>query len=185
MMKTTSILLAADSALALGACTTTTAQTVDATKMASVEGEKAYVHKDAEKKMKKEADAKPQRRSMGGGHSKADFFNTYDADEDGTVTTAEYRAVRDEGYDARDPDGDARVMPDEYVAEYEARLEQDLAAQRDRQIKQAYVRFGILDADKDGILTREEFQASGQNMFQRLDTNEDGLVNDADTKDAY
>ena len=41
MMKTTSILLAAASALALGACTTTTAQTVDATKMASVEGEKS------------------------------------------------------------------------------------------------------------------------------------------------
>lgn len=180
--------LAAISALALGACATTSAETPSPSAMNVADGGKSYDHKNGDMKeaghgMKKKSGH--AHRSKGGGHSKADFFNTYDADEDGAVTTAEYVAVRDKGYDERDPDGDAKVMPDEYVAEYEARLEQDLAAQRDRQIKQAYVRFGVLDGDKDGVLTREEFQASGQRMFDRLDTNKDGVVDNADTKDAY
>ncbi len=172
-MKTTAVLTFAASALALGACATTPVESAApaAREVATAQPEKT--------------EKKEQYRSKGGSHSKTDFFYAYDANEDGKVSVEEYRTVRDEGFDARDPNGDAAVLPDEYVAEYEARLEQDLAARRDMQIKQAYVRFGVLDGDKDGVLTRAEFQAAGQNMFDRLDTNKDGVVDDADTKDAY
>ena len=166
--------------LEAGAAATEVAQVADAkTAEAKEYGEKTYSHK------KKEGGKHHRKASKGGGHSKADFFNAYDADDDGKVTNAEYVEVRDRGYDARDPNGDQKVLVDEYVAEYEARLAEDLAATRDRQLKQAYVRFGVLDKDKDGVLTREEFQASGQRMFKRLDNNEDGVVDASDSKDAY
>lgn len=120
-----------------------------------------------------------------GGHSKNDFFNTYDMDGDGVVTLADFVEVRDLGYRDRDADGDSKVVAEEYVAEYTARLDADLAATRKGQISQAWVRFEVLDKDKDGILTREEFQATGKRMFDRLDTNEDGIVDSNDTKAAY
>lgn len=121
----------------------------------------------------------------GGGHSKDDFFNTYDMDGDGVVTMEDFVEVRDLGYRDRDVDGDNKVVADEYVAEYTARLDADLAATRKGQINQAWVRFGVLDGDKDGILTREEFQATGKRMFDRLDTNKDGIVDSGDTKESY
>lgn len=182
-MKTTYFtLLASAAVLGLGACATTSTATEDgAIEMAAETA--AAKPDDAAGENRRER--REQRPTRGGSHSKTDFYNVYDADKDGTVTIAEYRAVRDEGYDARDPDGDAKVLPDEYVAEYEGRLEQDIAEMRDRQIKQAYVRFGVLDKDKDGIITREEFQASGQRMFDRLDENKDGIVDDSDGVDAF
>lgn len=121
----------------------------------------------------------------GGGHSKDDFFNTYDLDGDGVVTMADFMEVRDLGYRDRDADGDNKVVAEEYVAEYTARLDADLAATRKGQISQAWVRFEVLDTDKDGILTQEEFQATGKRMFDRLDTNKDGIVDGNDTKEAY
>ena len=127
----------------------------------------------------------PARASRGGGHGKADFYNAYDANKDGSVSVEEFKQVRDQGYDARDPNSDQQVLVDEYVAEYEGRLEEDIAAMRDRQIKQAFVRFGVLDKDKDGVLTRAEFQASGERMFASLDTNKDGVVNEADDAETY
>lgn len=128
-------------------------------------------------------DDQPSRRS--GGHSKDDFFNTYDMDGDGVVTLEDFMEVRDLGYRERDADGDSKVVADEYVAEYTARLDADLAATRKSQINQAWVRFEVLDTDKDDILTREEFRATGKRMFDRLDTNKDGVVDSKDTKEAY
>ena len=130
------------------------------------------------------APKKPAAR-RGGGHSKDDFFNTYDMDGDGVVTMADFMEVRDLGYRDRDADGDSKVVADEYVAEYTVRLDADLAATRKGQINQAWVRFEVLDTDKDGILTQEEFQATGKRMFDRLDTNKDGIVDSDDTKEAY
>ncbi len=177
-----SVLLGAVPVFALAACATTD---LAASAPEAVEVTESVTGAKSETKSKAKENAKPKRVSKGGGHSKADFYNAYDADGDGNVSQEEYKKVRDAGFDARDPNSDEQVLVDEYVAEYEARLAQDLAEQRDRQLKQAYVRFGILDADKDGILTREEFQASGVRMFSRLDSNADGVVNEVDEKDAY
>ncbi|MEL6686298.1 MAG: hypothetical protein AAFP97_01605 [Pseudomonadota bacterium] len=120
-----------------------------------------------------------------GGHSKGAFYEAYDSDGDESVSVAEYVSMREKGYIARDINGDDQVLPDEYVAEYEARLDQQLAEQRDRQLKQAYVRFNVLDKDKDGIISREEFHSSGMRMFTRLDTNEDKVVDENDTAERF
>jgi len=132
-----------------------------------------------------ETAAAPPAPGASGGHAKRTFLETYDTDGDGQVTLAEFAVEREKGFQIRDADGDSAVHEEEYVSEYEARLEQDLKAQRERQIKQAYVRFDVLDTDDDDVISLAEFSASGSNMFTDLDTNGDGIVNAGDTAEAY
>ncbi|AQR74322.1 hypothetical protein [Sphingomonas sp. LM7] len=64
---------------------------------------------------------------------------------------------------AWDGNCDGGISKDEYVGEYAARLDKQLAAssrteearreERTRQIRQTHVRFGVLDTDKDGVIT--------------------------------
>ncbi|WP_417452091.1 EF-hand domain-containing protein [Kordiimonas sp.] len=138
-----------------------------------------------EKQTKPKGEDRTMRRRNGGGHSKQAFMETYDLDGDGRVSEQEFYAARDKGYASRDGNGDGSVSPDEYVAEYEVRLDRQLAEQRDRQLKQAYVRFGVLDDDKNGVMTLEEFKKTGKRMFDRLDSNKDGLVDDKDEAERY
>lgn len=65
-----------------------------------------------------------------------------------------------------------------------------------RQMRQADVRFGVLDSDKNAKMTRPEYEYTGWLMCQVHDTNEDGFVSkdgpvkenpesaDADKKDS-
>ena len=62
-----------------------------------------------------------------GAHSRTAFFNSYDKNEDGSVTRSEFTGVRDQGYARRDANKDGMVSPDEYVGEYEQRLDAQLA----------------------------------------------------------
>lgn len=57
--------------------------------------------------------------------------------------------------------------------------------QRVRELRQADVRFGVLDSDKSGRITPAEFAFSGWSMFIHHDTNKDGFVtkDDAPVKD--
>lgn len=119
------------------------------------------------------------------GHSKLEFLQTYDIDLDGIVTQAEYMARRGEAFARTDQGGDGVLSEAEYVAEYAERLDAQLAAQRERQIGQAHVRFGVMDADRDRAMTRGEYDATAGRTFQRLDTNGDGQVDDRDTAQGH
>ncbi|WP_321490016.1 hypothetical protein [uncultured Hyphomonas sp.] len=158
----------AAAAMLLTACETVAADTADIAPAVSAE-----------------ADAPPTPRRATAGHSKRAFVETYDIDGDGNVTLAEFTAEREKGYHVRDADGDGTVHEEEYVSEYEGRLVKELKERHDMQIKQAYVRFDVLDTDDDATITLSEFNASGDRMFSDLDTNGDGTVNEADTADAY
>ncbi|MEM8937611.1 MAG: hypothetical protein AAGC77_14525 [Pseudomonadota bacterium] len=124
----------------------------------------------------------PQRT---GAHSKNGFMGTYDVDGDGVVTRAEFDGERAESYDLKDADGDGVVVVEEYVAEYEGRLDQQLADRRKAAIDQTYVRFGVLDSDDSEEMSEEEFNASGERMFTGFDTNEDGVVDEADPEPVF
>jgi hypothetical protein len=119
------------------------------------------------------------------GHSRADFMTDYDANSDAVVARAEFDTRRGEHFGRLDTNGDRRVSVEEYVAEYAARLEAELAATRDRQLRQAHVRYGVLDTDRNGDMTRAEFDASGARMFSRLDTNSDSQIDERDTAERY
>ncbi|MFN3522550.1 MAG: hypothetical protein ACK4YQ_09895 [Phenylobacterium sp.] len=119
------------------------------------------------------------------GHSKTEFLKTYDSNLDGAVDGEEYAAVRRGDFDRTDANKDGALTDAEYVAEYTTRLDAQLAEMRERQIKQAHVRFGVMDADKSARMTREEYEATAKRTFSRLDTNGDGRVDDKDTADRH
>ncbi len=127
-------------------------------------------------------------------HGQSDFIRDYDSNNDGVVTSAEFDAVRTtrlKGMDT-DGDGDGRVSEAEYVGEYAARLDAKLAAStasaeekaaiREGQLKQAKVRYAVLDGDKNGDLTTAEFAASGKRAFAEQDGDGDGVVKAGEPK---
>jgi len=125
-------------------------------------------------------------------HEHSAFIADYDLDKDGKVTAAEFKTVRDQRYAATDANKDGTVDEAEYVEEYRVRLEAQLAAssdsaerkeeQRVRQIRQAHVRFGVLDADKDGKISQAEYDASGQRAFAEQDGDGDGVITAGEPK---
>ncbi|WP_158085597.1 EF-hand domain-containing protein [Henriciella aquimarina] len=151
---------------------TTTAASADASQTASADTASSDT-----------ADAQPRRSARG--HSKAAFFEKYDTNGDGKISEAEFMAERKTGYDRRDADSDGNVHSEEYVSEYEVRLIKQLEDQHKRQIDQAEFRFTVLDTNEDGVLSLEEFNASGKRMFSTLDTNGDGIIDEQNNKEAY
>jgi Ca2+-binding EF-hand superfamily protein len=127
----------------------------------------------------------PRNAPVARGHSKNEFMETYDANKDGKVSKEEFAARRGEDHKGLDLNQNKQVNEMEYVTEYTFRLDKELAEQRGRQIRQAHFRFGVLDTDKDGLLSAEEFAESGSRMFSRLDTNKDGFVDKQDTATGF
>lgn len=123
-------------------------------------------------------------------HEGSAFIRDYDSNHDGQVTRAEFDAVRAARFKATDANGDGWVSETEYVGEYSVRLEQQLAAsdltdekkveESQRQIRQAHVRFGVLDKDKDQKMIQAEYDASGARAFAEQDDDKDGIITQAD-----
>lgn len=118
-----------------------------------------------------------------GGHGLDAFLGSYDADRDGKVTRAEFDAIRLQRFKSADTNGDGVLSEAEYVAEYEGRLKRqyfDQGRQPDKayegNIKQAHVRYAIVNRARDGKFTWAEDQAIADKTFKNLDTNGDGVV---------
>jgi hypothetical protein len=126
----------------------------------------------------------PDERAAGG-HEKINFLDFYDVNGDAVVPRAEFDGQRMRDFDHINTTHDGAVTESQYVDEFTARLDRQLAAERAGQIKQAHVRFGVLDKNKDGHISREEFDASGKRMFDTLDTNKDGVVDEKDKTEKY
>jgi hypothetical protein len=119
-------------------------------------------------------------------HGRTAFIADYDLDKDGVVSAAEFKTVRDQRYAAMDVNKDGGLDEAEYVGEYTARLDAQLAAstapaekkaaEREGQLKQAHVRFGVLDKDKNKKIEAAEFAASGTRAFAEQDGDHDGKV---------
>ncbi|MEJ7925690.1 hypothetical protein WG908_02835 [Sphingobium sp. AN641] len=128
--------------------------------------------------------------AMAAPHEGSAFIHDYDADSDGQVSRAEFDKGRVARFKATDANGDGWVSENEYVQEYSARLEQQLAAsdrneekkteERQRQIRQTHVRFGVLDKDKDGKMSQAEYDFSGARAFAEQDNDKDGIVTATD-----
>lgn len=117
-------------------------------------------------------------------HDRATFIKEQDLDGDGKVGKDEYQHGRDAEFARVDRNRDGVLSHNEYVGDYRERLERELLAEpatsreeeRTRQMRQAEVRFGVLDSDHSGGITHAEFDASGWAMFLRHDTNHDGFI---------
>jgi Ca2+-binding EF-hand superfamily protein len=128
----------------------------------------------------------------GAPHEHSAFITDYDLDKDGKVTAAEFKTVREQRFAAMDANKDGALTEAEYVGEYEGRLTAQLAAstesaerkeeQRVRQMRQAHVRFGVLDTSKDGRMSPAEFEASGLRAFAEQDGDGDGVITPGEKK---
>ncbi|MFT4149731.1 MAG: hypothetical protein QM656_05995 [Paracoccaceae bacterium] len=126
----------------------------------------------------------PPALGLSGGHGRKAFMATYDTDGDGSVTRADYFALRRARFATADINGDKVLDKAEYLLEFQDRLDQDYAAQhraRDRfyagNIEQTMNRFDLLDLNKDGKMDESEFYAQAEKTFGRVDTNGDGVAN--------
>jgi hypothetical protein len=124
-------------------------------------------------------------------HSTGTFISEQDLNGDGQVTLAELKLGREVEFTRIDFNADGLLSEAEYLGEFEGRLMQrvgkivDPEKRREelqRQMRQAKVRFGVLDTDRNGSITREEFQAAGLRMFQLHDRNHDGVVDELDVR---
>jgi hypothetical protein len=120
-----------------------------------------------------------------GGHEKINFLDFYDVNGDAIVTEAEFSGQRSSDYKRIAADGNGSVNDAEYVGEFTVRLDRQLAAQREGQIKQGHSRFKVLDKNKDGQITADEFDATGKNLFAAFDSNKDGVVDEKDKAENF
>lgn len=113
-------------------------------------------------------------------HSMKGLMGIYDANKDDAVTTEEFVNERRSVFYLTDKNKDGVLSPEEYLNEFEDRIDRTVETNRRGQIKQTYVRFGVLDDNEDKAMTFEEFQVSGKRIFTRWDKNGDGEISNAD-----
>jgi hypothetical protein len=126
----------------------------------------------------------PDERAIGG-HEKINFLDFYDTNGDAIVPRTEFEAARLRDYRRTAANQAVGISEAEYVAEFTERLERQLRAEREGQIKQTHSRFGVLDKNKDGRITQDEFMNSGNNTFVHFDSNKDGVVDEKDKSEAF
>ncbi len=107
------------------------------------------------------------------------FIAQHDLNQDGQVTLEEYKHFRSLRFNEGDSGSKGYLTQDDYVDEYAARLDQQLEDERKAHIKQTKARFESLDSNKDGFISREEFNASGERMLKHLDKNGTGVIRDS------
>lgn len=122
-----------------------------------------------------------QRPVIGGHGENVDaLIAQHDGNGDREVDWAEFEDFRFARYNATDANGDRTVDEGEYVAEFDARWKSAPEGDREAQIRQTRVRFGVLDDNKDGRLSYGEYQASGRRLFDKVDRDGDGVVDGID-----
>ncbi|GAA6153618.1 hypothetical protein [Pseudoteredinibacter isoporae] len=131
----------------------------------------------------KNANKKAPRRSMirmPTTHSKKGMFSLYDANEDSKITKGEFVNERRSLFHLADQDKSGDLALNEYLGEYEDRVDAAIAKTRRAAIKQTYIRFDVLDDNKDKRMTFDELQISGKRIFNRWDKNQDGVISSED-----
>lgn len=127
--------------------------------------------------------------ALAASHSTSTFIEEQDLNGDGKVSQAEFKAGRAIEFRKADFNEDGILSEAEYIGEYEGRLMARLSRigdpekrleEQQRQMRQAKVRFGVLDTDKNGAISQAEHLASGLRMFDLHDRNKDGVVDHKD-----
>ncbi|HYG06313.1 MAG TPA: EF-hand domain-containing protein [Stenotrophomonas sp.] len=127
-----------------------------------------------------ELSRKVQEKVGGHGEDPHAFVAEHDLDGNGQVSAAEFERFRRARFAETDTNGDGTLSRDEYVGEFARRLQHAEGGTNARQMKQADVRFNVLDQDKDGRMTWDEYAASGERLFKRADRSGDGQVDARD-----
>lgn len=95
----------------------------------------------------------------------AAFLAQFATDGAQSVSWAQFEAFRQQRYSDTDTNKDGTVDEQEYVNEYLQRFDARLATARAGHLKQTDTRFKALDRDKDGVISRAEFDAAGERTW--------------------
>jgi hypothetical protein len=101
-------------------------------------------------------------KNEGDGDPQRNRFERLDADGNGRIDRDEFAKVGDFRFGKLDANGDGAIT----LAELEDRDRSERLTRR----------FEHMDADDNGEVTRSEFTAAGDRMFQHLDENGDGFL---------
>ncbi len=112
------------------------------------------------------------------------FINSWDINEDGSVTLEEIKEKRDEVFYSFDSDEDNYITAEEYIYFDQARAN-DMASKgvnaANYQNKGAnLMTLQANDLDGDGRVSREEFIENAASFFTAKDTNGDGVITTED-----
>jgi Ca2+-binding EF-hand superfamily protein len=101
----------------------------------------------------------------------------YDTNKDGFVDRPEWAAGQEARFKLLDTNNDGKLSKDELFVG-------NGAPPSDRQIRSQATYFGLLDADKDGIVSKAEFLAQAERNFTRCDLDKDGRITTAECRQA-
>ncbi len=97
-------------------------------------------------------------------------FETLDADGDGQITVAEFKALAQARFDAMDTDGNGVISEEEMTARAAEKAAEKAARRFARLLEWR-------DADGDGALSAVELaDGRGEKLFARADRNRDGVI---------
>ncbi len=106
----------------------------------------------------------------------------YDANKDGVVDRAEWKAGQEARFKRLDANGDGKLTQDELFARTPAVGNSVLPSDGQVQRQSAY--FQRLDADKDGTVTLAEFMTQADRNFARCDLDRNGRIDTAECRQA-
>jgi Ca2+-binding EF-hand superfamily protein len=101
----------------------------------------------------------------------------YDTNKDGFVDRKEWAAGQEARFKLLDTNGDGKLTKDELFVG-------NGTPPSDRQIRSQATYFGLLDTDKDGIVSKAEFLAQADRNFARCDLDKDGRITTAECRQA-
>jgi len=124
--------------------------------------------------------ATPSPAAVPGAEELADVILTLDGNRDTSIDSTEFRAGTADGFDEIDRDRDGRITPAEIDA-----LGGVIASEKGS-VAGALVPpliklvLGTMDKDGDKVLTREEYTAGAQGIFALLDADRNGTLTRAE-----
>ena len=109
------------------------------------------------------------------------LFNKFDTNEDGLITKEEYMEFIDERFDKMDTDGNGTITKEDlYDSRFytflpelaeavfrDSDLDSSDTITREEMLRAEDARFDMMDVNKDGKLTRQEFKVNDMSEFKK------------------